>query len=49
MFGFFVPSSMNLRDLLNPTPPVRVAKRKDRFLGPVKVISDEGYLLIQCS
>jgi len=35
------------RDLLDPSQPVGVLEIDDRLLRPVKVISDEGYLLIQ--
>jgi hypothetical protein len=35
------------RNLLDPAPPVRVLEREHRIRRPVKVVRDEGYLLIK--
>jgi hypothetical protein len=38
---------MDGRDLINPAPTVGVLQVEDRLGRPVKVIGDEGYLLVQ--
>ena len=38
---------MNRRDLLDPAPALGVLQVEDFLAGPVEVISDEGYLLLQ--
>src|SRR5580704_2284599 len=35
------------RDLLDPSQPVGMLEIDDRLLRPMKVISDEGYLLVE--
>jgi hypothetical protein len=34
-------------NFLDPAAAVSVVQRQDAFSGPVEVVSDEGYLLIQ--
>jgi hypothetical protein len=34
-------------NFLDPAPPVSVFQVEDGFSGPVEVVCDEGYLLIQ--
>jgi len=43
----FVELAVDGRDLLYPTPPVGVLKVHHRIKRPVKVIGNEGYLLVQ--
>jgi hypothetical protein len=48
----FVPtvdSLINARDLANPAPPFGVFQIQNRFGRPVKVVCNEGYLLVQCA
>jgi len=47
MIRFVIPSSMNFRNLFHPDPPIRMWHVHHGFRRPVKVIRDEGYLLVQ--
>ena len=38
---------MKRRDLLDPPPALGVLQGEDFLAGPVEVIRDEGYLLVQ--
>ena len=40
-------SAVDGRDLCHPAPPIRVLQRHDLGVRPVKVIGDEGYLLVE--
>jgi hypothetical protein len=42
-----VDSLIDARNLADPAPPFGVLQIQNRFRRPVKVIRDEGYLLIQ--
>jgi len=43
----FVQTTIDGRNLFNPTPPLGVFQVHHRVGLPVKVISDEGYLLVE--
>jgi hypothetical protein len=43
----FVQLTINAGDLFNPTPAVRMLQIHDGLGRPVKVIGNEGYLLVQ--
>lgn len=38
---------MDCGDLLDPPPALGVLQREDFLAGPVEVVGDEGYLLVQ--
>jgi hypothetical protein len=42
-----VDALIDARDLADPPSPLRVLQIQNRFGRPVKVICDEGYLLVQ--
>jgi hypothetical protein len=42
-----VQSFIDRRNLLRPTPALGVFQVQDRFVRPVEVIGDEGYLLVE--
>jgi hypothetical protein len=43
----FVDTPVDGRDFLNPPPPLAVFQIQDRIRRPMKVISHEGYLLVE--
>jgi hypothetical protein len=43
----FVQATIDGRNLFDPAPPFGVLQAHHRFQLPVKVISDEGYLLVE--
>jgi hypothetical protein len=47
MIALAVPALVDGRDLFDPSQPVCVLEIDDGLVRPVKVISDEGYLLVQ--
>ena len=44
---FSVDALIDRGDFLDPSPPIGVLEIQDRLGRPVKVISHEGYLLVQ--
>lgn len=42
-----IDAPVDVRDLRNPAPAVGVLERHDLRVGPVKVIGDKGYLLLE--